>query len=59
MFTSTKLRAEIARRITRKHYEPGKLKKSYKAVWGKYIRKEIGVCYRTYLRYIHTPSEEL
>lgn len=59
MYASTIQRIIMAREITHKHYEPGNQSKCYKAVWRNYIRKTMGINYRTYLTYINTPIKDI
>lgn len=54
MHESTSQRIKMARELTQKYYEPGNQSKCYKAVWRNYIRKVMGISYRTYLAYINT-----
>ena len=50
-------RARIIQEITRKHFEPER--QDLAAVWRKHIRDAFGMCYDTYLKYLHTeiPAE--
>lgn len=52
--TSTLCRAQRARQIAAQHYEPGNQARSLKQVWRHYARPEMGICYRTFLRYVRT-----
>lgn len=45
--------------ITNEHYEPGNLRKCYKAVFREYVYPIYPMCYRTYLNYLSTPLGEL
>lgn len=51
MNESTLCRRRRAREIAAEHYEPGNQSRSLKQVWRKYAAPELGVCYRTFLRY--------
>lgn len=46
------LRVQRIRKIALEHYEPGRRDRSYKAVWENHVRREYGICYRTFLRYM-------
>ena len=52
MFESTKIRAKEAQAIAKKHFEDGNQSKSLKAVWRRYARPTMGVCYPTFLSYL-------
>jgi hypothetical protein len=49
--------AERVQEITRRHYEPGRQNRNYRAVWKHYIRRQYYIGYRTYLRYIKIDVE--
>lgn len=46
-------------RSSRKHYEPGVLRKCYKAVWREHVYPVYPMCYRTFLNYVSTPPSLL
>lgn len=45
--------------IVNQHYEPGNYAKSYYKVWAQYVYPLYPMCYRTLLKYISTPLNEL
>lgn len=45
--------------IVNQHYEPGNYAKSYYKVWSQYVYPLYPMCYRTLLKYISTPLNEL
>lgn len=51
---STHMRARRAREIAAEHYEQGNQSRCLKQVWRHWARPEMGVCYRTFLRYLKT-----
>lgn len=55
---STYARARLIRQIAAEHYEPGNQRRSYHAVWRRYIRPVYGCCYITFLFYLHLPDPQ-
>lgn len=41
------------RLIAKRHYEPGNHMRCYKEVWRRYVLPKMGICYRTFLNYLH------
>lgn len=52
-------RAKALQELTAQHYEPERHDRCYKWVWRKYVYPQFGICYHSYLRYLHTvvPAE--
>lgn len=48
---------EEIRRLASQLYEEGNQSKCYAAIWRTRIYPLYGVCYHTFLSYIHTPQE--
>lgn len=48
----TMVRRTEARRLAMAHYEPGNQARSLKYVWRRYAEPQLGIGYRTFLRYI-------
>lgn len=46
-------RARLIQEITLRYYEPENHQKCKKAVWRRYIRPTFGICYDSYLKYLH------
>ena len=40
--------------LTRRHYQPGRQDRSYKAIWRNLIYPLYPMCYRTFLNYVNT-----
>lgn len=38
--------------IARQHYEPGNQSRSLMQVWRRWVNPTMGICYRTFLRYL-------
>lgn len=57
MYTSTIARARAAQMIAAKHYEQGNQSKCRKAIWRRYINREMGVSYGTFLKYLKMPID--
>lgn len=51
--------ARALQELTAQHYEPERHDRCYKWVWRKYVYPQFGICYHSYLRYLHTvvPAE--
>ena len=49
---NTLRRIRLVCAIVKEHYEPGVLKKCYKAVWREHVYPVYPMCYRTFLNYI-------
>lgn len=49
---STLVRRSEARRLAMAHYEPGNQARSLKYVWRHFAEPQLGIGYRTFLRYI-------
>lgn len=54
MHASTIQRIITAKKIAAQYYEAGNQSKSLKGVWRRYIVPEMGIDYRTFLRYLKT-----
>lgn len=54
---STLLRARMVRRLSEVYYEPGNQSRCHKNVWRNFVYPEYGICYRTYLSYVHAVDE--
>lgn len=52
ILTCTLVRAERARELMRLHYEKGNQARSLKQVWRRYAGPEMGIGYRTFLKYV-------
>ncbi|HJE88605.1 hypothetical protein [Rikenella microfusus] len=54
-------RAKALQELTARYYEPERHDRCYKWVWRKYVYPQFGICYHSYLRYLHTavPGEAL
>lgn len=52
-------RARTIQEITARYYEPERQDRCWAAIWRKYIKPVFGICYNTYLRYLHAvpPAE--
>lgn len=48
-------RAKALQELTAQHYEPERHDRCYKWVWRKFVYPQFGICYHSYLRYLHTP----
>ena len=57
--TLNRLMAQRAREIASSHYEPGNWARCYKRVWLRYAATELGMNYRTFLRYVKQPDDEI
>lgn len=53
------IRVHLIREITDQYYEPENHAKCYKQVWKKYIYPRFGICYRSYLNYLHVKDEDI
>ena len=51
---NTLRRIRLVCAIVKEHYEPGVLKKCYKAVWREHVYPVYPMCYRTFLNYVST-----
>lgn len=52
--------ARTIQEITQRYYEPENHQKCKKAVWRRYIQPTFGMCYDTYLKYLHaTPPPDM
>ncbi|MBR1633040.1 MAG: hypothetical protein IJ686_04730 [Bacteroidales bacterium] len=56
---NTLLRIKRVCEIVNQHYEPGNYAKSYYKVWKEYVYPLYPMCYRTLLKYVSTPLNEL
>lgn len=52
-------RARTIQEITKRYYEPERQDRSLAAVWRKHIKPLFGICYYSYLKYLHAqpPTE--
>lgn len=57
-YRSTRERARLIQQLTEAYYEPGNLRRCYRAVWQKYIYPVYPMGYRTYLHYLHIKPAE-
>ena len=51
---NTLRRVRLVCAMVKEHYEPGVLKKCYKAVWREHVYPVYPMCYRTFLNYVST-----
>ena len=51
---NTLRRVRLVCAIVKEHYEPGVLRKCYKAVWREHVYPVYPMCYRTFLNYVST-----
>lgn len=51
-YKSTIERAKIIQQLTAAYYEPGNLRRCYRAVWKKYINPVYPMCYNSFLKYL-------
>ena len=51
-------RARVIQEIVRQHYEPERQDRCKAAIWRRYIYPQFGVCYQSFLRYLHTRVPE-
>lgn len=56
-YPSTHARARQARRLAAAHYEPGNQARCLKQVWRRWALPEMGISYRTFIRYLSLPPE--
>lgn len=56
---NTLRRVRLVCAIVKEHYEPGVLRKCYKAVWREHVYPVYPMCYRTFLNYVSTPPSLL
>ena len=56
---NTLRRVRLVCAIVKEHYEPGVLRKCYKAVWREHGYPVYPMCYRTFLNYVSTPPSQL
>ena len=52
-YKSTIERAKIIQQLTAAYYEPGDLRRCYRAVWKKYINPVYPMCYNSFLKYLN------
>ncbi|MBE6331665.1 MAG: hypothetical protein E7070_05115 [Bacteroidales bacterium] len=51
-YRSTRDRARLIQQLTAAYYEPGNLRRCYRAIWQRYIYPVYPMCYNTYLHYL-------
>lgn len=47
-------RAKVIQEIVRQHYEPERQDRCLAAVWRKHVQPVFGICYNSFLHYLHT-----
>lgn len=55
--SSTVKRMEMIRKLADEFYEEGNQSKCYASVWRSKIFPQYGICYRTFLNYVHYRPE--